>query len=153
MKRDRRLRDLSDDHHQALVLARRATRAAAGDTATSRCVWDEVVRRFANELEPHFAIEEQCLLPALARSGRADLARRTRDEHAALRQLVIEDQTEIASRLARFGRLLRDHVRFEERVLFAVIQETLDDAALDVVGDACRSRKSGPHPDHRTAQP
>ena len=109
MKRDPRLHALSSEHHQALVLARRARRG------------ESVVGQL-KELEAHFAIEERVLLPALARAGRADLAARTVDEHADIRHSVNDP--------VRFGELLEAHVRFEERELFpiceALIPEALD---------------------------
>lgn len=139
MKRDQRLRRLSDDHHQALVLARRATTAAtSGQAEAITTAWNEVVRRFHDELLPHFLVEERYLLPAVERAGHGALARRTREDHAALRRLVSDDRHDLATRLGRFGALLRDHVRFEERVLFPAIQDDLDDAVLDTVADACR---------------
>lgn len=153
MNRDRRLRNLSDDHHQALVLARRATRASAGDATAALRVWNEVVHRFHGELAPHFSIEEKLLLPAVEQSGGADLATRTRNEHAELRRLIFKDQQEVATRLARFGALLRDHVRFEERVLFTFAQQRLDAATLDLVADACIVRGAAANPNSRTAQP
>ena len=140
MKRDRRLRQLSDDHHQALVLARRATSAASVKPETLAGLWDEVARRFHSELAPHFSIEEQYMLPALARAGGAALAKRTRDEHAELRRIVSDDGHDLATRLDRFGTLLRDHVRFEERVLFEAVQERLSDAELEAVSEACRAQ-------------
>ncbi|MCA9626478.1 MAG: hemerythrin domain-containing protein [Myxococcales bacterium] len=152
MNRDRRLRDLSDDHHQALVLARRATRAAAGDGTAAPRVWNEVVHRFHGELAPHFAIEERLLLPAVEQHGGADLAARTRNEHAELRRLVVEDRQDVSTRLHRFGALLRDHVRFEERVLFGFIQERVGDAALDLVADACEDRRPAATSICRTTQ-
>lgn len=136
MKRDPRLRRLSDDHHQALVLARRATSAAPSDPAALAELWDEVVRRFALELAPHFAIEEQHLLPAFERNGPSELAARTREEHATLRRLVADSSPDLASKLASFGALLRDHVRFEERVLFNAAQDLLNEDVLDAVAAA-----------------
>jgi len=140
MKRDRRLRQLSDDHHQALVLARRATSAASVKPETLAALWDEVTRRFHIELAPHFSIEEQYMLPALERAGGAALAKRTRDEHAELRRIVSDDGHDLATRLDRFGTLLRDHVRFEERVLFEAVQKRLSDAELEAVSEACRAQ-------------
>src|SRR5690606_13719040 len=65
MKRDERLRDLSDDHHSALVLARRARNAGAyAHSVKQGEVWGAVASAFAQDLAPHFAIEEQLLLPA-----------------------------------------------------------------------------------------
>ena len=140
MKRDRRLRQLSDDHHQALVLARRATSAASAESEAAVVAWEEVVRRFHRELAPHFSVEEQYMLPALERAGGAALAKRTRDEHAELRRIVSDDGHDLATRLDRFGTLLRDHVRFEERVLFEAVQERLSDAELEAVSEACRAQ-------------
>ncbi len=142
MKRDHRLRQLSDDHHQALVLARRATSAASVKPEASADLWDELTRRFHNELAPHFSIEEEHILPALERAGGAALAKRTRDEHAELRRIVSEDGHDVANGLERFGALLRDHVRFEERVLFEAVQERLGDAELEAVSEACRAQAS-----------
>lgn len=143
MKRDRRLRDLSDDHHHALVLARRATEAAT-DVETVRVrVWAEVVHRFDEELAPHFAIEERYLLPMLDQGCHAELIKRTRDEHTALRELVSDDHQDLASRLVNFGNLLREHVRFEERVLFMVIQDIDDHDGLEAVAAACARKECG----------
>lgn len=145
MKRDPRLRQLSDDHHQALVLARRATTAASAEPDGALSAWNEVVRRFHSELAPHFSIEEQYMLPALERALGGDLAKRTRDEHAALRRIVSDDQLDVASRLRQFGALLRDHVRFEERLLFETVQQKLDDATLDALSEACSAQSRMRH--------
>jgi len=150
MKRDRRLRQLSDDHHQALVLARRATSAASAEPEAALVAWEEVVRRFHRELAPHFSVEEQHMLPALERAGVGALAKRTRDEHTELSRLVSEDRHDVATRLDRFGALLRAHVRFEERVLFEAAQEQLNNAELDAVNEACRAETSSSHPRNRS---
>ncbi len=110
--------------------------ATAFDPAAADRVWSEIARRFDSELAPHFALEERYLLPALERSGGAELAKRVRNEHAKLRQLVFDEQLDAKNRLESFGALLQDHVRFEERVLFTTIQETLDDEVLDALASA-----------------
>jgi hemerythrin-like domain-containing protein len=141
MQRDHRLRDLSDDHHQALVLARRATQAAAGDAREREQVWDEIVRRFQHELAPHFAIEEQVLLPALESGDHGALARRTREEHDTLRQLIDDSDGPLAHRLTRFGEALHAHVRFEERLLFPAIERVVSDDVLEAAASACRQTR------------
>lgn len=141
MKRDDRLRDLSDDHHSALVLARRARSAAdCVHAAQRREVWDDVVRAFARDLAPHFAIEERLLWPALVSAGEGALAERMRADHERLRGLL-DDPRPDTLRLSEFGALLRDHVRFEERELFPVAQERLPDDVLDAVALACRASR------------
>lgn len=139
MKRDRRLRYLSEDHHYALVVARRAIRAGNREgTRSAQEVWAEVLERFEHDLAPHFAIEEQLILPALEAKGEVALAQRTRSEHTQLRALAAEETESIEARLSLFGAALRDHVRFEERVLFTVVQNKIDDAVLDAVAAACK---------------
>lgn len=129
MKRDPRLHGLSDDHHQALVLARRVRRAvdAGAADAALRATVDQA---WASHLGPHFAVEERWLLPALEDAGEPALAARTRAEHVALRGHLD------AGRLGAFADLLRDHVRFEERTLFPACEARLPPAVLDAVGRA-----------------
>jgi hemerythrin-like domain-containing protein len=143
VKRSDELRDLSVEHHHGLVLARRARRAAAGeDGATPGEVWDGIAERFRAELEPHFAIEEDVLAPALEATGEAELVRRLREEHAELRSFVAPDGPRTWVALRRFGELLGDHIRFEERVLFDRAEAVLDADALAAVARACAERGS-----------
>ena len=84
MKRDLRLHGLTSDHHHALVLARRLEEAAARgglDVDLSA----EIRDRYDEDLGPHFAIDEEELLPARALAGRSDLVDRTLRDHGALR--------------------------------------------------------------------
>jgi hypothetical protein len=116
MKRDPRLQRLSREHHHALVLARRAVR---GELSL-----EQAHRAFAEELAPHFAIEEQHLLPALANTGETALADRTRREHDEMRAALARGD------LAELGRLLTAHVRFEERELFPACERLIPEHLL-----------------------
>ncbi len=82
-----------------------------------------VVARFHAELEPHFRLEEDRLLPALRRAGETPLVARTLSEHADLRRLIADNQT---GNLAQFADLLTAHIRFEEKELFQRAQQLLD---------------------------
>lgn len=134
MKRHPALQPLSDDHHGALVLARRLRRSGleAARTDVERVDPDSLARetrlRFAEELEPHFRVEEAHLLPLLARRGEADLAARADADHARLRELVAGPWTQDTAR--EVGTLLEQHVRFEERVMFPALERMLDEAEL-----------------------
>lgn len=120
MKRSPALRNLSNEHHHGLVLAKRARKAAG--TEDAQRAWQEIRARFATELEPHFLAEEAGLLPALERAGAADLVQRTLAEHAALRRLISENG---AQSMTGFAELLEQHIRFEERELFEAAQQKL----------------------------
>lgn len=142
MKRDPRLRDLSDEHHQALVLARHASRAASQpDRLEQERVWQSLTLEFHRDIEPHFVVEETHLLPALDRAGFSDLAERTRVEHAALRRVLAHQELDLAAKLTLFGTLLREHVRFEERELFNVAQESLGTDELEAIAQAQQDKQ------------
>jgi hemerythrin-like domain-containing protein len=139
VKRVPELRDLSDDHHTGLVLARRCKRAGRPDSGlTLDAVWEQVVEAFSSHLEPHFRIEEQHLLPALEAIGEASLARRIREDHSALRTLRDSEAASGAS-IDRFGELLESHIRFEEREVFEATQDRLPAGALEAIAEACRA--------------
>jgi len=135
VKRIAALRDLSDDHHTALALARRCKRVAAPDATA---LWEQVRETFALHLDPHFRIEDVHLLPALLDIGEPALAARIRDDHAALRAAA-ERAAPDPAELARFGALLEAHVRFEEREVFEATQHRLPAAALEAIAEACRA--------------
>ena len=123
MKRHPELQALSREHHGALKLARDAKIAAgSADAAQVERLAARVVSCFAAELEPHFMIEEQQLLPRLAQTGDAPLVARTLVEHTRLRALAERLRTPEAIALAEFAELLTAHVRFEERELFEAVQ-------------------------------
>lgn len=144
MKRSPALRDLSDEHHEALVLALHARRAAAsGSEAGVAASWAEVARSFPAALAPHFAIEERLLAPPLAAAGEPALAARLLADHEALRAAVAAGAPHDAAALAAFGVRLAAHVRFEERELFPAAERVLPAAALAAIAQACRERRGG----------
>ncbi len=120
MKRSAALQALSREHHSALVLAKACIRAAETDAETAianQCA--NVQHAFTAELTPHFDFEEKHLLPILSAAGDTGLVERTLREHESMRNMArtLCDHREAAA-LTAFGRLLADHVRFEERELF-----------------------------------
>lgn len=131
MRRDPNLRRLSRDHHTGLVLAKRAGALAAADTAQRDAGWAEAQARFADELEPHFRLEEQGLLPALRAAGEDALVERTLAEHAELRQLIGGGAEKVAE---RFAKTLTAHIRFEEATLFETAQRVLAPEVLAELG-------------------
>jgi hemerythrin-like domain-containing protein len=131
MHRDPNLVRLSHEHHTGLVLAKRARELPASDEPQRCAGWAEIQARFAEQLEPHFALEEQGLLPALRAVGEDALVERTLSEHEALRALVASDAPDVPS---RFGEALSAHIRFEESALFETAQQVLPPSALAELG-------------------
>jgi hemerythrin-like domain-containing protein len=124
MKRSPALQSLSREHHAALKLARACERAVDAAQVDETCL--RVIAEFANELEQHFMVEENELLPLLAGVEMRALAERTLAEHAELRAQVEQLRQRCdADTLLDFGKSLAAHVRFEERELFPALEELL----------------------------
>jgi hemerythrin superfamily protein len=136
VKRHPSLQPLSDDHHGALVLARHTRRAAerARDPSALVETWQELRRRFARELEPHFRAEEEWLFPQLEAAGERSGVERARADHARLRALARGEPAPGPG--LEFAALLHAHVRFEERELFPRAEDLLPAAALEAAGRA-----------------
>jgi iron-sulfur cluster repair protein YtfE (RIC family) len=133
MKRHPALIQLSREHHSALVLVKRARGARAGDPVALKRLLAEVSQAFAGDLEAHFLLEELHLLPALLAGGQQAAVERTLAEHAALRALAEHSGNELPESLQRFGEALAEHIRFEERELFPLVQAVLGEEALNIL--------------------
>jgi hemerythrin-like domain-containing protein len=137
MKRHPALRELSSDHHQGLVHARRLVKAA--DTGQDL---EQTARAFLDfwreHTTRHFREEEEVLLPAYAR--RADPSDpsvvRVLVDHVHIRRLAADldrqlDRSEPpADTMRRIGEMLRAHIRHEEDVLFPMIEQALPEPEL-----------------------
>jgi len=143
MKRHPSLQRLSDDHHRALVLARRLRRDSGElDVAGLAVLEREVRREFEGQLEPHFRIEESWLLPALEGKGETRLVEQTLQDHTRMGALVGGLWSGETAR--ELGKLLEKHVRFEERVLFPRAEALLSESDLAAVRDAGIEEGAGP---------
>ena len=115
MKRHTRLAQLSREHHTALRLGRHLLAGGARSELGAELPG----------IEAHFAEEERDLLPLLETDRHAALAERLRAEHAQLRHLLaaaLSGRDE-----AQAGQALIDHVRFEERELFPVLETLFEE--------------------------
>lgn len=127
MKRSATLIPLSREHHAALTLAKACERAALSgseDVVIQTC--QRALREFENQLQPHFQLEEESLLPLLTGIEHQPLVERTLAEHQNLRGLLNGLQQNDGAALATFGTSLAGHVRFEERELFPILDLLLD---------------------------
>jgi hypothetical protein len=131
MKRSAALTSLSHDHHHALDVARRLRRASPADF--------DVVRSYLLEFwEPrgrrHFEVEECVLLGAFDDDEWQAAAGRIQVEHDRIREQVASLSGPQDARA--LGDLFHDHVRFEERVLFAMLEARLSEDELKTLGAA-----------------
>lgn len=127
MKRSEALAILSRDHHHALVVAQKLTRAddQTGTAARARFLefWEQEGRR-------HFQQEEELLLPAFAVHGgaRHPVVLQVLGDHVSIRARAAQiaaASVESTEALHALGAELAAHVRLEERRLFPLIEQAM----------------------------
>ncbi|HET8820636.1 MAG TPA: hemerythrin domain-containing protein [Thermoleophilaceae bacterium] len=138
MKRHRALSALSHEHHQGLFAALRLKRARHDSAAEARTVFLGFLER---EGARHFRAEEELLLPAFARHAEFDRPEivRVLTEHVDLRSRALDLEANAdpqPTELHELGERLESHIRFEERVLFPMIEEALPADELERLGAA-----------------
>ena len=127
MKRSEALAILSRDHHQALVVAQRLKRADADTAAAARaCFLDHWIP----DMQRHFQLEEELLLPAYAAHGdpHHPLVLRALGDHVAIRAQATRLHAHpdpALDVLHALGAALAAHVRLEERELFPIIEAAM----------------------------
>lgn len=132
-RRHNALIEFSHDHTRGLAVAKHLGEGADGGPADARRAIREFLDAWSTDLAAHFEQEEQFLLPVVDDSG---LAMRLRQEHAAiaamanLAELYVENTEPDADWMRTLGKLLHDHIRWEERQLFPWIEHSVNAQAL-----------------------
>jgi hemerythrin-like domain-containing protein len=144
MKRSEALRTLSHQHHQGLFAALQLKRADRETAADARQAFIDF---FEREGARHFRIEEELLLPAFARHAGCDERAivRVLTEHVELRRRGQDLEAEAdpdEGALRELGERLERHIRFEERVLFPMIEEALPPDELERLAAAIERAES-----------
>ena len=137
MLRDKSLIPLSHQHQHALALCVRIDRASPIAEADLPAWQREIAEHFRNEIEIHFAAEEQVLFPVARNfSGSVALVEELQTDHMWLRkQFVQADAGRLsANELQAFAQRLSAHIRQEERRLFERLQELMTPDELADLG-------------------
>lgn len=129
LKRHPSLRHLSLDHHHGLLLCWKIRQGfkleVEPDRIKTYCEWF-----WKNHLQAHFEEEEKLIFPVLPEDD--PMIKQALSEHKRLRKLFSTwENTE--KNLGQIEEELEKHIRFEERVLFPVIQEKATSAQLEVI--------------------
>lgn len=129
LKRHPSLRHLSHDHHHGLLLCWKIRQGfkleVEPDRIKTYCEWF-----WKNHLQAHFEEEEKLIFPVLPEDD--PMIKQALSEHKRLRKLFSTwENTE--KNLGQIEEELEKHIRFEERVLFPVIQEKATSAQLEVI--------------------
>ena len=121
-----------------------------------RSLYSDLISFWARGLLPHFRTENECLLARLVRrvDEDDDLIRRTQRDHLGMEALVatMRDTDSAGERrdaLRRFGDWLREHIRWEEEVLFEETERLLERGELTALGGEIEERE----PDEQVVVP
>jgi hemerythrin-like domain-containing protein len=148
MKRHSSFIPLSREHHEGLLLA---TRLQQGRNALLR-LWSHdlnwqaeyIVKFFDDNLDTHFLIEETIVFPAARASNLngGTIIQALLNEHAEMREMVEffrhPSQKKLECTLTRFGEILENHIRCEERELFPLCEEAFSEEELENIGKNIR---------------
>jgi hemerythrin-like domain-containing protein len=139
MLRDPSLIPLSRQHQHALALCVRIERALQAGGVDLKAWQEEVEQQFVQEIQFHFAAEEQALFPKAKRFPElAWLVEELSDEHVRLREHFARAKERKLDRaeLGAFASLLSGHIRKEERQLFEAMQKLVEADELGRIGAA-----------------
>lgn len=126
IRRHPALQPLSREHHDALMLYFKIRQGLKKGVDRARIA--DYMRWFFQEyLEPHFMVEEQRLFPLLGNDHPEII--RALSEHKDIRRMFTGSLNR-EEELLSAGKALEAHVRFEERLLFNQIQDTVPEEHL-----------------------
>ena len=142
MKRHPALYQLSHDHHQGLILAQQLKKGSPqykGMPSTLDGKKEYAISFYKTELVKHFEDEEKILFPSVIKRNDEvdDLVEEAISEHRKIESLIddLRRKNDVADLLDELGRLLENHIRKEERILFPKVEEILSDEELANIGD------------------
>ena len=137
MKRHPAIASFSRDHHDALITAQLIKKGAPkyrGLPETIEGKQEYVTRFYEIHLKEHFEKEEN-LLFKLSRDIDPEIDQLIDElvaEHHSISLLIsnIQSDADSESLLDQLGKLMEDHIRKEERILFQLLQEKLPEERL-----------------------
>jgi hypothetical protein len=132
IKRHSALVPFSKDHHFALLLIWKTRQGLAKAIAPER-IANYVLYFFDADLKSHFDEEERRIFSKLAPDN--VLRQQAEKEHSVIYEMIekLRNNKGNEKLLMEFAETLQNHIRFEERELFAFIQQNLPDDELEAI--------------------
>jgi hemerythrin-like domain-containing protein len=146
LKRDPNLVCLSREHHDGLVLCLRIERELPEtQPPVLEALYRDVDDFWEQALLRHFRAESECLLARLVRYASYDdeMVSRLNTDHLRLAAIIAEMRDDPKTRprcLEAFGKLLRDHIKWEEEQLFEITQQRLKKREMEALGRELEAR-------------
>lgn len=137
LKRSEQLKSLSREHHSGLLFSWKIREGIRLGVSTERL--KDYLNYFMNEhLLDHFEKEETLLFNKV----NEPVCLQAIKEHAVLKQQVKTinvSPVPDAKHFTDFIEILNEHIRFEERVVFPLLEEVLDIQTLNSINDELES--------------
>lgn len=131
IKRSKQLAPLSREHHDGLLFAWKIRQGLHNGAPFSK-MREYTIWFWQHHIKPHFFQEEKILIPYMPAGH--PLAQQLKSEHAHIRELILHlDKEEDKHTFTVLCDLLDKHIRFEERQLFAYLEEILTARQLDEI--------------------
>lgn len=142
MKRNKNLQPLSRQHHNALM-AVLLLKKGLNKQADVNVMCHFILTVWNNELQNHFQLEENWLKPA-SDSNHHILYQRMISEHAVIEKFIDLFHTNkyTAAVIDQFQQLLEQHIRFEDRIFFPLLETVLSTDELAGIGAAFAETES-----------
>jgi hemerythrin-like domain-containing protein len=137
MLRDKSLIPLSHQHQRALALCVRIDRAQPIPAPDLESWQAEIEQHFEQEINIHFAAEDQVLFPAAGQFPElVPLVEELIADHTSLRESFAQAKARTMSTegLPAFVTRLSAHIRKEERQLFERLQQLMNEKDLAALG-------------------
>tara|TARA_R110002033_G_scaffold108374_1_gene154678 strand:- start:90 stop:542 length:453 start_codon:yes stop_codon:yes gene_type:complete len=129
IKRNEFLKSISREHHHGLLICWKIRMGLKKNIEPER-IKSYTDWFWETHLKPHFEIEEKYIFPIL--NNENELVIKALAEHRRL-NLLFESTTEHLKNLSLIGEELERHIRFEERILFNIIQNIATTEQLQLV--------------------
>ena len=136
MKRDENLQPLSRQHHNGLLMTLLLSKGVRRN-ADPNVMADFIIDGWKKELNQHFIMEEELLIPTLKKKKFDPLLTdRLLSEHFEIRSIInkFTGGNFTVADISDFAELLEKHIRFEERTYFAEAEKCLSHEELQSIG-------------------
>jgi hemerythrin-like domain-containing protein len=156
MLRDKNLVPLSHQHQHALALCVRMERTARKGPLDLAYWQAEIEQHFRQEIQLHFAVEEDVIFPVAARYGELQtIADDLLTEHKIMRELFAQACARALDQAAllRLSQMLAVHIRKEEQQLFEGLQKLLKTEEMTAIGERLQKGLAGSAPVCSLPQP
>lgn len=131
IKRSKELAPLSREHHDGLLFVWKIRQGLAnGTTVEAMCNYTKWF--WTNHIKPHFKDEEKVLVKFLPDGN--PMVNQMIDEHKQIRDMILTlDKVPDKNSLKQLADFLNNHIRFEERELFAYTEKALSTEQLNSI--------------------